>query len=155
MLTYEEALFYKVMLGAGMDVHFASFLDRLLAEEDPLSDVTLALSAARRDVNAVIHVLKEYLLTAKEGQINTKAAFDRVVGYLKERYEADPDRLKDLSQTMHVIAFSSEQPYEEPWYQLYMASEEYDMVEIKVLQESEYREYLEAFLYEKKPFFSK
>lgn len=154
MLTYEEALYHKLLLVAGENDQFELLLDHLLEDEDPLSEVALNLSACRGDHGAIIDVLNHYLSTAGEGQIDVNAVFDRIVAYLRQWYEAKPDKLKELANIMYLIASGPEQYYVDPWLQLNNASDEYDLVSIGVLRESKYRKLLKAFLYDGKPVFS-
>lgn len=147
MLTNEEAFYHKLLLEAGITDELEPVIDCLLAEEEPLSDVTLRLAYGRDDPNEQLSALNEYLDGVPFESMDTNAVFEKLREYFRKTYEAAPDNLKRLSDLMYHISLSTEHEHDEPWQQLWAIGDSYDLVEDGILSVDEYREHLIAFLY--------
>ena len=147
MLTHEEAFYHKLLLEVGVTGELEPVLDRLLAEEEPLSDVTLRLAYCHSDPNEQLSALNEYLSGVSFESMDTNAVFEKLRAYFRKAYEADPDDLKRLSGLMYRISNRTGHELEEPWFQLWMVGEYYDCVEDLSMHPDDFRERLVAFLY--------
>lgn len=147
MLTNEEAFYHKLLLKAGVTEELDPVVDRLLAEEEPLSDVALRLAYCHGDPNEQLSALNEYLAGVPFESIDTNAVFEKLREYFRKEYEAAPDNLKRLSDLMYRISERTGHELEEPWYQLWMIGEYYVCVEDRSINIDDFRERLIAFLY--------
>lgn len=147
MLTNEEAFYHKLLLEAGETEELEPVIDRLLAEEEPLSDVTLRLAYCHGDPNEQLSALNEYLSGISFESMDTNTVFEKLKAYFRKAYEADPDDLKRLSKLMYRISNRTGHDLEEPWFQLWMIGEYYDCVEDLSMHPDDFRERLVAFLY--------
>ena len=147
MLTLEEAFYHKLLLEVGVTGELEPVLDRLLAEEEPLSDVTLRLAYCHGDPNEQLSALNEYLAGVPFESMDTNTVFEKLKAYFRKAYEADPDDLKRLSELMYRISLSTGHELEDPWFQLWMIGEYYDCVEDRSMNIDDFRERLVAFLY--------
>ena len=147
MLTHEEALYQKLLLEAGITDELEPVVDRLLNEEEPLSDVALRLAYCHGDTNEQLAALNVYLSGVTFESMDTNAVFEELKAYFRKAYEADPDDLKRLSKLMYRISNRTGHDLEEPWFQLWMIGEYYDCVEDLSMHPDDFRERLTALLY--------
>ena len=78
-MTLERAYYHKLMLEVGLTESFDQELDNLLEKEDPLSELTLALSTCGGDRNEQIHILNEFICSVPKEQIDSDAVFSLVI----------------------------------------------------------------------------
>ncbi len=146
MLTYEDALCHKMLLEAGVRGELAPVIERLLAEEDPLSDVAADLAFAGNDANRQISALNKYLSNKDEADINMDAVHEKLIAYFRSIYEKRPEELAGLVNLMYDIGTNSEYAYEN-WHQLWECSDYYLLTLDGTISQAKFREYIEAFLY--------
>lgn len=150
MISFEDALFGKLMLEAGVSGALDKELEQALAEEDPLRDVTLELAYSRDDPNAQLKALNKYLSAVPMDRIDTDSVAERVIGFFREKYENDPKDLKALSDMMCRTAVNSGLREENALINhLDAVGDYYSLVEDGILPENHFRESLEALLYER------
>ena len=127
-LTVEQAVFYKLLLIHGLTERFDRELDERLEQENPLSDLTLALSTCGGKREEQIHILNEYILNTAPEQIDKDAVFSLTADELWERFEENPDTdLEAFTTLMHEIARDSDWWKEfEPWATMYNIHLYYD-----------------------------
>lgn len=147
MLTNEEAFYHKLLLEAGVTEELDPVVDRLLAEEEPLSDVALRLAYCHGDPNEQLSALNEYLSGVAFESIDTNAVLEKLKAFFRKTYEADPDDLKRLSDLMYRISLRTGLEHEGSWFQLWMIGEYYVCVEDRSMNIDDFRERLIAFLY--------
>ena len=147
MLTHEEAYYQKLLIEVGVTGELEPVVDRLLAEEEPLSDVALRLAYCHGNTNEQLSALNEYLSGVSFEIMDTNAVFEELKAYFCKAYEADPDGLKRLSKLMHQISNRTGHEHEEPWFQLWMVGEYFNCVEDSSMSIDDFRERLIAFLY--------
>ena len=132
-MTVERAYYHKLMLEVGLTESFDQELDNLLEQEDPLSELTLALSTCGGDRNEQIHILNDYILSVPKGQIDSDAVFSLVAEDFRARYEQSPEALEQLTQQMGSVAWLSGWWTEDPWNAMYLMSDWYDDIEARLL----------------------
>lgn len=127
-ITAERAVYYKLFLQNGLTERFDQELDERLERENPLSDLTLALSTCGGKREEQIHILNEYIRNTAPEQIDKDAVFFFVADELRERYEQNPDTdLKAFTMLMHDIARDSDWGRDfEPWATMYLMNDFYD-----------------------------
>ena len=128
-MTAERACFHKLMLSVGLTESFDRELDTLLEQEDPLSDLVLALSTCGGDRNEQIHILCEYLLNTPPEQIDSDAVFSLVAGDFLALYEKDPNNLERILGLMHSVSDLSGFAENDPWFSMWELLWIYDEIE--------------------------
>ena len=132
-MTVEQAYYHKLMLEVGLTERFDAELDELLEQEDPLSELTLALSTCGGDRNEQIHILNEFVLSVPKEQIDKDAVFFLVAEDFRARYEQSPEALEQLTRKMGSVAWLSGWWTEDPWNAMYLMSDWYDDIEARLL----------------------
>ena len=125
-MTWNEAYFYQLMLRTGLTEEFDAALDRMLEQENPLSDLALSLCACGGDRNRQIHALSEYLLDADPREIQSNIVFSLVTDSLKRLYETQPEQLRQITKYMYRLAAATDWWMDDPWYTMYMMEDYYD-----------------------------
>ena len=154
-MTFERALYHKLMLEIGLTESFDRELDELLEREDPLSNLVLDLSTCGGDRNKQIHVLNEFIISVSPEEVDKDAVFSWVAGDLLTYYEKNPDDLKHFLRTMRSVAESSGFDAEAPWDSMWSMYDYYffDVIELGRITEERLREALVALLRNKTPVF--
>ena len=127
-MTAELAAYHKLFLLNGLTESFERELDECLERENPLSDLTLALSTCGGKREEQIHILNEYIRNTAPEQIDKDAVFSFVADELRERYEQNPDTdLEAFAMLMRDIAWDSDWwGAFEPWATMYEMPDFYD-----------------------------
>ena len=127
-MSVERAVYYRLFLAQGLTERFDRELDERLERENPLSDLTLALSTCGGKREEQVHILNEYILNTAPEEIDKDAVFSFVADELRERYEQNPDTdLEAFTMLMHDIARDSGWWREfEPWATMYLMNDLYD-----------------------------
>ncbi len=151
-MTAERAVYYKLFLQNGLTERFDQELDERLERENPLSDLTLALSTCAGKREEQIHILNEYILNTAPEQIDKDAVFSFVADELRERFEENPDTdLKAFTMLMHDIARDSDWGRDfEPWATMYLMNDFYDEAyKDQIISKACFRSILRRLLYDK------
>ena len=82
-MTYEDAVYFKLVLLCGYKDELQAYVDKALIEQDPLSDVVLKLSAVGADDKKMLSVLNEYLLQVKDPETYVVAEKQEMEANLK------------------------------------------------------------------------
>lgn len=125
-MTAEKAMYYSAMLQVGLGDSFYQAFDKMLDEEDPLSELTLSLSDCISDVNAVLHILREYVL---DHSVNEQVVCDLILRDIRCRYELGKMSRVDVVTILYDIARLLDKGWEGPWLYFYMMSEVVDLYE--------------------------
>ena len=149
MISFEDALFGKLMWEVGVSGALDKELEQALAEEDPLCDVTLELAYSRDDPNAQLKALNKFLSGVPTESIDIDAVAERLLDFFAKKYSSDPKDLKSVSEMMWKTALYSELQDDNDLidHLYYVGDYYYSQVEIGILPENDYRECLEALLY--------
>ena len=127
-MTAEQAVYHKLFLLNGLTECFDRELDEHLERENPLSDLTLALSTCGGKREEQIHILNEYILNTTPEQIDKDAVFSFVADELRERFKENPDTDPEaFAMLMRDIAWDSDWwGAFEPWATMYEMPDFYD-----------------------------
>ena len=127
-MSVERAAYYRLFLVQGLTERFDRELDERLERENPLSDLTLALSTCGGKREEQIHILNEYLLSTAPEQIDKDAVFSFAADELRERFKENPDTdPKAVAMLMRDIAWDSDWwGAFEPWATMYEMPDFYD-----------------------------
>ena len=86
-MTFEYAVYFKLLLLCGYNDELQKYIDNALIEQNPLSDIVLELSTSSSDDKKMLSILNEYLLQIKDTDIDyDKTVFDLVMSFLKIKY---------------------------------------------------------------------
>lgn len=146
-MTYEYAVYYKLLLLCGYKDELQQYIADALVAQDPLSDIVLELSTAGSDDKKMLSVLNEYIMQAKDSDIDYDAiVFDHVMSFLKRRYIEDAMPMKDITELMYRFAVHTERYLDEPWYTMYSFGDLFDEAEAGYLDKEDFQRKFEAFI---------
>ena len=100
-MTREDAFFQMLLIRSGITEEYDAWFDRYLEEEDPLSDIVLALVDAGSDFNKILSCL--YFYTA-ERPIDYAKVTEMLRLYLKNAYESG--RFDKITCTSYMYRFA-------------------------------------------------
>ena len=151
-MTVEQAAYHKLFLLNGLTECFDRDLDERLERENPLSDLTLALSTCGGKREEQIHILNECILNTAPEQIDKDAVFSLTADELRKRYEQNPETdLEAFTMLMHDIARDSDWWRDfEPWATMYEMPDFYEAAyKDHIISEACFRSIFRRFLYDK------
>ena len=127
-MTVEQAAYHKLFLLNGLNECFERDMVERLERENPLSDLTLALSTCGGKREEQVHILNEYIRNIAPEEIDKDSVFSFVADELRERYEQNPDKeLEAFTMLMHNIAcYSGWWQDFEPWATMYLMNDFYN-----------------------------
>jgi len=127
-MAVEQAAYHKLFLLNGLTECFDRDLDERLERENPLSDLTLALSTCGGKREEQIHILNECILNTAPEQIDKDAVFSLTADELRKRYGQNPETdLEAFTMLMHDIARDSDWWRDfEPWVTMYVMPDFYE-----------------------------
>lgn len=145
-MTYEYAVYYKLLISCGYADELQEYLDVALSEEEPLSDIILALSAARTNAQ-MLSALNEYLLQAEPSQIDYDASvFDLVMTFLRRKYFEDAMPIKDITDLMRRVAVHTDRYLNEPWHTMHCLGDLFVEAESGYISKADYQRKFDAFI---------
>ena len=85
-MTYEQALYYKILIINGFEEEYHKFITEKLQTESPLSDIILELSFCGSDKDRILSALWEYLLDVAKNDIDAEVVGNYLRNFLREKY---------------------------------------------------------------------
>ena len=148
-MTIERAYYHKLMLEVGLTESFDRELDELLEQEEPLSELTLALSTCGGNRNEQIHILNDFICSVPKEQIDKDAVFSMVANNFLSRYEKGSEDLEQMLRQIHTVANSSGFDADDPWSSMRTLYYLYDDIELGWTTEEKVRHALVKLLRDK------
>lgn len=146
-MTCEYAAYYKLLLLCGYKDELQQYIDDALADQNPLSDIVLELSAAGSDDKKMLSVLNEYLLQVNDSDIDYNGTvFDYVMSFLKRRYTDDAMPMKDITELMYRLAVNTDRYWDEPWHTMYFLGDLFNEAEAGYFDKDDFQLKIEAFI---------
>lgn len=145
-MTYEYAIYFKLLLLCGYKDEMEQFIDAALVEQEPLSYIVLELVTNGSDDKKALSKLNEYIWQAQDSDIDYEAVFKLVMAFLKRRYVEDAMSIQDITALMERIAIYTERDNEEPWQTMYLLGELFDEAEEGYIDKADYRRKFDAFI---------
>lgn len=143
-MTREYAAYFKLLLLCGYKDELQCYIDKALAEEDPLPDIVLQLSTAGGNDKEILSVLNEYL---RQGEVDyDNAVFDLVMAFLQQKYHSEKMSMKHLSELMYRLAISTDRYTDEPWHTMYYMGDLYEEAVAGYIDREDYQQKFRAFL---------
>lgn len=140
-MTPEQAQYYLLMLRMGEYDAYDRELDRILEEEDVLSDLVLELAFCMSDRGKTISVLHNFLL---DHPADEKGLMERQLDWVREQYR---DKTMTAVQAAEYLWKLTEiYGFEEPWFGLYFYIDEYELYEDEQISLSVFEQCFEARL---------
>ena len=113
-MSYEYAVYYKLLLLCGYADELCAYVDTALAEENPLADIVLELSTVGNDRNTALSVLNDYLRQVEDADIDYAAVFSLVLEFLNRQHSGGMS-MESLTNLMYRLAICTERYEDEPW----------------------------------------
>lgn len=145
-MTYEYAVYFKLLLLCGYKDDMEQFLDAALVEQNPLSDIVLELVTNGSDDKKILSILNEFIWQAQDSDIDDEAVFQLVMAFLKKRYVEDAMSIQDITGLMKRIAIYTERDFEEPWQTMFLLGDLFDEAEEGYIDKADYRRKFDAFI---------
>ena len=148
-MTFEYAVYLKLLLLCGYNDEIQKYIDKALIEQDFLSDVVLELSTVSTDDNKMLSVLNEYLLQVKDSDIDyNKSVFNLVMAFLKTKYVEDSMSMAEITDLMYKLAVCTERYLDDPWNTMYFMGDLFNEAEVGYIDKEDYQRKFDAFLNE-------
>lgn len=141
-MTPEMVVYYSAMLRVGMGDSFYRAFDSALETEDPLSDLTLSLCDCISDVNAVLHILDEYI---QDHPVDEQVVCDLIVADVRMRYTSGEMSRVDVVTTLYNIARAMGKYWEAPWDALMIMSYDLELYEEGIISEAVFNQSFDAW----------
>lgn len=149
-MTYEYAVYFKLLLLCGYTDELERYTDCELEKQSELSDLILELSTAGSDGKKKLSILNEYLRTTDETEIDyDKTVFELVMAFLRKKYTEDKMTAKDIVDLMCRIANYTERTLDNPWYTMWNIGEIFYGVEEGYNDEEYFQSEFNAFILDK------
>lgn len=148
-MTYEYAVYLKLLLLCGYNEELEKYIDTALIEQDPLSDIVLELSTASSNDKKLLSILNEYLLQVKDTDIDyNETVFDLVIAFLKTKYNEESMPMAEITSLMYKLAVYTERYWDEPWHTMYFMGDLWDEVESGFIDKQDYHCKFHGFINE-------
>ena len=149
-MTYEYAVYFKLLLLCGYKDELAQYVDVALAKQDPLSGIILELATTGPDDKKILTVLNEYLLQVKDSDIDyDNVVFDLILSFLKRKYIEDAMPMKDITRLMYRLSLHTNRHLDDPWYTMSLMDDLFDDAEIGFISKADYQRTFDAFINDK------
>lgn len=146
-MTYEYAVYCKLLLLCGYTDELYSFIDQALIEQNPISPVVLDLSSAGTDKNKLLSVLNAYLLDVKDSDIDyDETVFHLVLSFLNRKYTQEAMPMAELTKLMCHIVDYTDRLYDDPWHTMFDLGILFDEAESGYIDKESYLRQFHAFL---------
>ena len=121
-MTPEQAQYYLTLLKLGEYDEYDQALDRLLEEQDPLSDLVLELAFCMSDRRQTISVLHNFLL---DHPADRQVLYDAYLTGLRKRYQSGA--MSPHQTAAYLYSLITANDWESPWDDLFVYLYEYDL----------------------------
>ena len=148
-MTYEYAVYYKLLLLCGYTDELYNFIDQALIEQDPISPVVLDLSSAGTNKNKLLSALNAYLLDVNDSDIDYDGTvFHLVLAFLQRKYTQEAMSMAELTKLMYHIATHTNRVYDDPWHTMSVLYLLLDEAESGYIDKESYLHQFHAFLHD-------
>lgn len=145
-MTYEYAVYFKLLLLCGYKDELQRYIDDALVTQETLSEIVLELSTVNSDEDKILSVLNEYLRQTNDADIDYNTVFDYVMSFLKRKYTNDAMPIGDITRLMYKLAVYTKRYMAEPWYTMYLMGDLFDEAEANYIDKEDYLRKLEDFI---------
>lgn len=125
-MTYEQAVYYKLLVLSGHSEELQVFLDKALETEEPINDIVLRLAFSGSDDNKTLSVLNEYISRADDKAIDYDGAVCRMLlSFLRKKHNDNSLSMAEITKLMYEFACNSDRTDNEPWYTMFCMNDYY------------------------------
>lgn len=140
-MTPDQAQYYLLMLRMGEYDEYDRALDRLLLEQDPLSDLVLELACCMSDRQQTISVLHNFLL---DHPADERGLMESQLDWVRKQYREKAMTALRASQYLYFLI--TEHDWEEPWIDLYKYCDVHELYEDGFISQAVFERCFEAAL---------
>ena len=120
-MTYEQAVYFKILIICGYFDEYEQFVENSLANENIPCDLVVDLAYCGSNEKHIISVLTEYILQIDDVKIDYDyTVFPLLLNFLHGLYVEQRLTLRELTELMHQIAILSGREWYEPWKTMYL-----------------------------------
>ena len=149
MISYEYAVYYKLLLLCGYTEELRDYIDTALVEQNPISDVVLELSTAGSDDKRLLTVLNEYLSNVQDSDIDYDSeVFELVMSFFRKKYVEEAASMAEVAALMYQMAVHTGRYLEEPWYTMYFMGDMLEEADNGYIDKKDYQRRFHAFVCE-------
>lgn len=146
-MTYEYAVFFKLLLLCGYQEELQQYVDKALIEQNPISDIILSLSTAGDNNKIILSLLNEYLVQVKDADIDYNGiVFNLVMSFLQKKYRDNLLSVKSIAELMYHFALYTERYLYEPWSTMYCIGHLFNEAEAGYFDKDDFMLKFEAFI---------
>lgn len=130
-MTPERAQYHLLMLRMGEYAEYDRELDRLLEEQDPLSDLVLELAFCMSDRRQTISVLHNFLL---DHPADPAGLYRAQLDWLHA--QCDSKAMSPAAMCQYMLFLMQQNDYADPWCELYSYVYEYELYDEGLISEA-------------------
>ncbi len=146
-MTYEYAVYFKLLLLCGYEDELQQYVDHALIEQNPLSDIILTLSTAGDNEKSILSALNEYLLQVNDADIDYDGTvFDFVMAFLQKKNSEKSLSMKAMTELMYRLARNTNRYFDEPWSTMYLMDDLFNEAESGCIDKSDFLLKFDAFI---------
>ena len=148
-MTAEDALYYKILLLSGYSPNvIMDKLDEDLEREDPLKDITLALSFCKGNTDEIISCLNSF---CRAHPADPYEVCRRLRTMIRDEYLSGEKSEKEAADDFHLFALSSETPSQPPWCQMDDVANMYELAEFQDIDPAVFTEKFLSYIHDGTP----
>lgn len=146
-MTYEYAVYFKLLVLCGYTEELQHYIDDALVEQEHLSNIILELSLVGKDSKKMLSVLNEYTLSVKDSDIDyDKTVFSLVMSFIKKKYVDEAMPRKDIAELMYELAVHTDRYWNEPWQTMYFMGDLFEEAEVGYIDKTDFLNKFDAFI---------
>lgn len=125
LISYEDAIFYKLLLHTGFVNETYKWIDNIAYESETLEDINLELVCNKNDINKLISLLEEFL---KDVKIDYDQLHERLRLFIRDKCLKNEIEMKQVVGSLYNFSLLLDKVYEEKWSDFYLIGEYYNIV---------------------------
>ena len=146
-MKLDDAYYHLLLMRAGLDDGYDTWLDGYLEAEDPLSDIVLNLASCGSNMNEAISCLNAHC--GLKPAVDERKICDRLRNFLKDGYHSGRMSQREVVNAMYRIASAHGDPddfYFDIWGDFYYLEDSLDILECGLVSEDVFQEAFLLFL---------
>ncbi len=138
-MTLEYAAYFRLLLLSGYDEELKAYIDQALEEQDPISEIVLALSTAEMEHKDLLTVINEYLIRNDPTKIDYDTeVYDLICRFLHKKFIENDMELGVFADLMLRLCIATERWEDSPWFDMYKLACLWDEAEIGLIDRKQY-----------------
>ncbi len=146
-MTYEYAEYFKLLLLCGYQDELEKYIDNALINQDPLSEIILALSTTENDKKKILAVLNDYLRQIDDSKIDyNNTVFNLIMLFIKRKYREEAMPIESVVELMYNISIETGEELCQPWNTMFNLAVLFDEKKSGYIEEENYFKLLNNFI---------